>query len=96
MDQIVLTGIAASIFSAMSLVPQLIKLLREKKATDISQPMLVILFMGLSCWIYYGVLHKDWIIIISNSFSVIVNLLILFFTVKYRVKSNTYKELFAG
>ncbi|WP_301924017.1 SemiSWEET family sugar transporter [Ferruginibacter sp.] len=94
MNKIVITGIAASVLSGMSLVPQLIKLMREKKAVDISQPMLVILFIGLSCWIYYGILHRDAIIIISNSFSVIVNLLILFFTMKYRIKSNTYKEFF--
>lgn len=48
MNQIVITGIAASVLSAMSLLPQLLKLLREKKAGDNSQPMLVILFMGLS------------------------------------------------
>lgn len=95
MNEIVITGIAASIFSVVSLVPHLIKLLREKEAGDISQPMLVILLMGLSCWIFYGILIKDRIIIISNSISLLLNLVILFLNVKYRKKTGTYKELFA-
>jgi len=46
-------GIVASLFSAVSLVPQLFKLIKEKKAENISMPMLLILFAGLSGWIYY-------------------------------------------
>ncbi len=96
MDQMVFTGVMAGVFSALSLIHPLIKLLKQKQADNISQPMLVILFLGLSCWIYYGILHKDWIIIISNSFSVFMNLLILLFTIKYRHKTGSYKELFNG
>ena len=86
MNLTLITGIVASVFSALSLVPQLIKLIKEKKAGDISVAMLVILFIGLSLWTYYGVLNKDWIIIISNSFSLIINGLIVVFTLKYKEK----------
>lgn len=86
MNKELIIGIVASLFSAISLVPQLLKLIKEKKAENISISMLIMLFVGLSFWVYYGVLHKDWIIIISNSFSVFINLLIMIFTLKYKKK----------
>lgn len=79
-----ITGIAASVFTAASLLPQLIKLLREKKAEDISLLMLAVLFIGLALWIAYGILKKDWIIIIANSFSLLINVLVVIFSLKYK------------
>ena len=79
-------GIAASVFTATSLLPQLIKLLKEKKADDVSLGMLAILFAGLGLWIYYGILRKDWIIISANSFSFLINLILAGFAIKYKKK----------
>ena len=84
MDLITVIGIAASVFTAVSLVPQLVKLLKEKKAESVSIGMLAILFAGIALWTYYGFLKKDLIIIISNSFSIIINSVLTFFTVKYK------------
>jgi MtN3 and saliva related transmembrane protein len=79
-----ITGIAASAFTAASLLPQLVKVLKEKKAENVSVWMLLVLFTGLSLWVYYGFLKNDLIIIISNSFSVVVNMLLTAFTLKYK------------
>ena len=91
-----IVGVTASIFSAFSLLPQLIKLVKEKKAENISFLTLVVLFIGLGCWIYYGVLKEDWIIIISNSISVFINLMIMVLTLRYRHKKETYKDFYSG
>ena len=77
-------GIAASVCTAASLIPQLIKVLKQKKAENISLWMLLVLFVGLGLWIYYGVLKEDIIIIISNSFSLNINVLLAFFSIKYK------------
>jgi len=77
-------GIIAGSFTAASLLPQLIKIIKEKKADDISVVMLLILFAGLASWIYYGFLKKDYPIIITNSFSLLVNSLIIIFRIKYK------------
>ena len=66
-------GVSASIFTAVASVPQLIKLIKEKKAEDVSSLMLTILLVGLVLWIWYGILKKDWILIIANSFSFLLN-----------------------
>ena len=79
-------GTVASVDTALSMVPQLTKLIKEKKAENISLYMLFVLYLGVSCWIVYGILKNDWIIIISNSFSFVVNLALTVITLKYKAK----------
>ena len=86
MNIISVIGIGASAFTAASTFPQLVKILKEKKANDISIPMLILLFIGLCLWIWYGVEKNDWIIIISNSFSLIINSLLVIFSIKHKDK----------
>lgn len=81
---ILIIGIAAGVCTAISMLPQLIKILKEKKADDISYFMLLILLGGLILWIWYGIEREDWPIIITNGFSLTVNLFIIFFTIKYK------------
>jgi MtN3 and saliva related transmembrane protein len=84
MDTIFLIGIIAGVLTAISLLPQLIKILKEKKAEDVSIWMLVILLAGLGCWIVYGFMKEDLPIMITNSFSFIVNSAIVFLRFKYK------------
>jgi len=77
-------GIGAGIFTSVSMLPQLFKIIKEKKAENISYAMLFILLTGLACWIWYGILKSDYPIIISNCFSFLVNLFIIFFSAKYK------------
>ena len=88
MNIISIVGVIASICTAVSMVPQLIKLIKEKKANDISIFMLLVLFIGVGCWVAYGILKKDWIIIISNSFSFIVNIVLTILTIKFKAKAG--------
>lgn len=77
-------GIGAGVFTAISLLPQLFKIIKEKKADDISYFMLFILLAGLCGWIWYGLLKEDYPLIITNSFSLLVNLLIIVFSIRYK------------
>jgi len=77
-------GVAASACTAASLIPQLLKVLKEKKAENVSLWMLLVLFVGLGLWVYYGILKNDLIIIISNAFSFIINSLLAIFAIKYK------------
>jgi MtN3 and saliva related transmembrane protein len=85
-DYSLYVGIAAGIGTAVSLIPQLIKIIKEKKADDISYFMLFFLLSGLGGWIFYGILKNDLPLIITNSFSFIANLLIIGFAIKYKGK----------
>ena len=84
MDKISIVGIGASILTAASLVPQLFKLIREKKAEDISMVTLLVLLCGLGLWIYYGMMKDDLIIVISNAFALVINLATFGFTMAYK------------
>lgn len=79
-----IVGIAAGVFTGTSMLPQLIKILKEKKASQVSVFMLVILIAGLSLWVWYGFLKMDWPIIVTNLFSLVVNLAMIFLRYKYR------------
>ncbi len=87
MKFITIIGVIASVCTAVSLVPQLVKLLKEKEADSISLGMLAVLFAGLGFWIYYGFLKEDLIIIISNCFSFLVNATLAGFAIKYKKKN---------
>ncbi len=77
-------GVFASICTAISLLPQLFKIYREKKRGDTSLLMLGVLFLGNGLWVLYGIQKNDWIIICSNSFSVMVNIVLSLLLIKYK------------
>ena len=84
MDKNTWVGLIASILSTMAAFPQLLKLVKEKKAGSISLIWIAILIAGLSGWIYYGALKKDPIILISNAVGVAINIAIAFFAFKFK------------
>jgi MtN3 and saliva related transmembrane protein len=75
----------------VSLLPQLIKLIRTKKAEDISLFYLIILFIGLGLWIWYGFMREDVPIIATNIFSLSLNSVIIVLGIRYKAKSRTQK-----
>ena len=84
MESITLIGIGASILTASSLIPQFVKLLRERNSDQVSVLMLTILLAGLALWIYYGILKKDWIIVASNSFAALINMATFVLTLHFK------------
>lgn len=84
MDSKFVIGIIAGTLTSVSLLPQLIKILREKKVEDVSIWMFIMLLLGVGTWIGYGIMKKDWPIIITNSFSFVVNSLIVYLRIKYK------------
>lgn len=83
MNTIQIIGSTAGILTAISMLPQLIKIIKDKQAKEVSVLMLIVLMSGLALWVVYGVYRDDWPLIITNSFSFSLNLLVLIFRVKY-------------
>lgn len=79
-----IVGLVAGIFTSISLLPQLIKLVKHKKAEDISLFYLAILFAGLAMWIWYGVLRDDLPIMITNGFSLVINAIVIVLGIRYK------------
>ena len=81
-------GIAAGVCTAVSLLPQIIKIIREKKAQDISLFYLFVLLCGLILWTYYGILKDDVPIIATNAFSIVLNLTMIALGLIYKRKGS--------
>jgi MtN3 and saliva related transmembrane protein len=77
-------GLAAGILTASSLIPQVVKTLKEKKAEDVSLVMLIVLQSGLILWIVYGLKKQDLPIIATNCFSLLVNITMVVLRIKYK------------
>jgi MtN3 and saliva related transmembrane protein len=88
MDTTQIVGIVAGILTASSLLPQVIKTLKEKKAAEVSKGMLLTLMSGVALWIYYGILREDMPIIVTNCFSLTVNIAMMVLRVKYGDKEE--------
>ncbi|SDJ64391.1 SemiSWEET transporter [Chryseobacterium jejuense] len=81
-----LLGIIAGVLTSISMIPQLVKVVREKNVEDISLLMLLILISGLSLWVWYGFVKDELPIIVSNSFAVLVNINLLICYMVYNKK----------
>ncbi|MDN5627485.1 MAG: SemiSWEET transporter [Weeksellaceae bacterium] len=77
-------GIIAGVFPSISMMPQLIKVIREKDVSNISLGMLLILITGLALWVVYGVLKTEWPIILTNALAVTLNTILLIFYFKFK------------
>ena len=84
MSTIEIVGIAAGVCTSVSLLPQLVRIIKRKNAEDISLFYLVILLFGLGLWVWYGFLRKDVPIMITNSISLTLNLTIIILGVKFK------------
>jgi MtN3 and saliva related transmembrane protein len=83
-----LIGILAGICTAISMIPQLIKIIRDKKAEDISVFSFVVLISGVALWILYGLIKHDLPIIYTNVFSFLVNVTVLILSLKIKRKMS--------
>lgn len=79
-------GILAGILTSASMLPQLFKVIRKKEVDDLSVKMIGILLAGVILWVVYGILKQEWPIILSNTFSAIVNSILLCCYFLYRNK----------
>lgn len=87
-----LLGLIAGGITSVAMMPQLIKVIREKNAKDISVVMLLVLITGLSLWVWYGFLQDELPIILSNSFSVLVNVILLICCLIFKRKTKSHKS----
>jgi len=83
-DFTTIIGICAGVCTGISLLPQLVKIIREKKANDLSLFYLLILLAGLVLWIWYGIRKTDTPIIATNAVSLVMNVVIIVLSTRYK------------
>ena len=75
-------GALAAFLSSLSYVPQVRKAWPRGSTADLSLTMLVVLTLGLSLWMVYGIIRGDWVIIAANAVGASLAGLVLAFKIR--------------
>lgn len=76
-------GTAAGILCTVSFLPQVVRILRTKQTKDLSLFTFSIFSLGVSLWLIYGIILKEPPIILANSATLILTILIVVAKIKY-------------
>ena len=78
-----IVGFMAASLTTLAFLPQVVKVWRSRSTKDISLPMLIAFIAGVTLWLVYGVLVDAAPIVIANAITLVLNLAILRFKLKY-------------
>lgn len=84
MDFITILGLVAGALTTIAFLSQLMKIWQSKSAKDFSLVMLVTFNIGIFLWLIYGIYLQALPIIIANLLTLIFNLIIIGFKIRYK------------
>jgi MtN3 and saliva related transmembrane protein len=76
-------GYFAALLTTLSFLPQTIKTIKEKNTEGISLLMYSMFTAGVFLWLLYGLLMRDFPIIVANGITFVLALTILVLKIKY-------------
>ncbi|WP_343624575.1 SemiSWEET transporter [Flavobacterium lindanitolerans] len=77
METITIIGTLAAIFTTIANIPQAYKIIKDKTSKGVSAGTYLVLLIGTSLWTAYGILKSDLPLIITNSISSLLSIVIL-------------------
>ena len=77
-------GYVAGALIIITLLPQLITIIRNKSSVNISIPTYILMLIAQAMWIVYAVIKKDWQLVFTNSGTSVIAVFIIGFTIHYR------------
>ena len=83
MKSIDLVGYIAATLTTAAFLPQVFKVWQSKSTKDLALPTLLSFIAGVSMWLVYGLLIESIPITIANTATLLLNLVILRFKLKY-------------
>lgn len=84
MQAIQILGLAAGTITSITFLPQVVKIWKTKSAKDLSLAMLMLLILGVTMWLVYGLTVMDAAIIYTNSMVLTMSLILLYFKMRYK------------
>lgn len=60
-------GYTAAVLSTASFAPQAVKVIRSRKTRDISLGMYVLTVAAFAAWLAFGILKREWPLVLSNA-----------------------------
>jgi len=83
-DSYEIIGLIAAVLTTAAYVPQVYKTWKTKSAGNISLTMYIAMFIGILLWLVYGIHLKSLAMILANSVTAILTLIILIFKFRYK------------
>lgn len=83
MKLIDIVGYIAATLTTAAFLPQVFKVWQSKSTKDLALPTLLSFIAGVLMWLIYGLLVQSTPIIIANIVTLVLNLVILRFKLKY-------------
>jgi MtN3 and saliva related transmembrane protein len=83
MISIELIGYLAATLTTAAFLPQVVQVWQSKSTRDLALPTLLSFIGGVSMWLLYGLLLNSTPIIVANAVTLVLNLVILRFKLKY-------------
>jgi MtN3 and saliva related transmembrane protein len=77
MDYVIMLGLAAGAMTTGSTIPQILKIIQSKSSRDVSTMFFLIMAGGMLLWLVYGIMRSDLVIVLWNSISLGLCLVIL-------------------
>jgi MtN3 and saliva related transmembrane protein len=92
MDTATLVGGVATLASATSFLPQAWKVIRTRDTSAISAGMYSVTVVGFSLWLAYGLLLRQWPLILTNGVCLVLSAFILVMTLLPRQQKEKVAE----
>ncbi|WP_366836828.1 SemiSWEET transporter [Lutibacter sp.] len=83
-DKNEIIGLIAAVLTTSAYVPQVYKTWKTKSVENISLTMYIVMAIGISLWLLYGIYLNSLSLILANSITVILTLIIIIFKVRYK------------
>lgn len=77
-------GLAAAVLTTGSFIPQVIQIFKTRDVSSISLVMYIAFTVGVFLWLLYGILNAQISVILANSITFVLALMILSLKIKYR------------
>ena len=83
-DNYEIIGLLAAVLTTASFVPQVYKTWKSKSADSLSLTMYLVFFVGIVLWLIYGIHLNSLSMIIANSITSVLALLLIIFKLRYK------------
>ena len=76
-------GIIAGAITTIGFLPQVLRVFRLRSAREISLPFTLMFFIGVSCWLVYGIILRLMPVVLWNAISALFALALLYAKLRY-------------
>lgn len=77
-------GLAAATLTTAAFIPQVYKTWKTKSVDELSLTMYLVFFIGIVLWLIYGIYIDSFSIILANTVTGLLVLLLIYFKLKYK------------